>query len=577
MPDSTLPPIQQERERRLSNLSIDRELLLDRRLQWVTWARIGILALFAVNTVAAFSDTRGETPLTLVFATTISLVANVIYLFWLRSSRALTLLGALQISGDLALWCVVMFLTGGASSAFSVLFDLSVIVATFLFGSRGAISAAIAASTCYTLVAIVSATQILSPPSDVGMISPVNFDEVVYYLVVNVAGLSLVGVLAGLLAERERRAGGRLEEAKRLSADLAALNDDIVRSLTIGLAAMDMDGRVMWISPAGASILDGTPKDIVGAPINQIIPFQESLPPPHVIENEIQVEFPNDRVQSLAYRLAPLVDGMGSTKGSLLVFQDQTQLVRMQEKVERAGRLAALGRLAAGLAHELRNPLGSISGSLEMIRESTPLSDEDQRLFAIMLREIERLADLVSQMLDLARPRPPEPVEVDLVPIIREVTHVISASADAEELSFELDLPEDLLAEVDPRQVRQLLWNLLRNAAQASSPGSSVRVVLHRSSDNLVIEVTDSGPGIPSEKQEQIFEPFYSTKRGGIGMGLSICRQVAQGHGGALMVIPADPIGSTFRVVLPIEAKLPVFSPIPLQAPRTTRRSSWLP
>jgi signal transduction histidine kinase len=189
-----------------------------------------------------------------------------------------------------------------------------------------------------------------------------------------------------------------------------------------------------------------------------------------------------------------------------------------------------------------------------MVRENPELSDEDRYLLTITLRELDRLADLVAQMLDLARPRPPDPSSTDLVTMIQEVIKVISSSAEAEELSFGIDTPRHLRAEVDPRQVRQLLWNLLRNAAQASPPESKVHVRLHRDDDEIVIEVSDSGPGITLAEQERIFEPFYSTKRGGIGMGLAICQQVVQGHGGKLSVIPREQGGSTFRAVLPARA-----------------------
>ncbi len=550
---------------------------VEQRLKWVTWIRLGIMVVLALSTIIAFSDSRTASPLILLLSSAATAVASALYLVWLRTGRGLNLLGAVQIAGDLLLWCVVIYLTGGASSTFSILLQLSVIVAAFLYGARGAMATAGAAAALFVLVSVVMYTQVLAPPSDQAAMPFIERRELIYFLVVNIAGLALVGALSGYLAERERRAGGELEEARRVTQDLAALNDDIVRSLTVGMAATDLEGQVLWMSPAGAEILDRPASEILGTAIDDLICLDEPLPPSQVITGETELSLPDGSVRSLAYRLTALVDGRGAAKGSLLVFQDQTHLIQMQQKVERAERLAELGRLAAGLAHELRNPLGSISGSLEIIRESVDLSEEDQHLLSIVLRELDRLADLVSQMLDLARPHPPEPTETDLVPLIREVARVISASAEAEELSFDIDLPEELVAEIDPRQVRQLVWNLLRNAAQASPPESVVRVLLHRTAEEVVIEVNDSGPGISDEEQRRIFEPFYSTKRGGIGMGLAICQQVVQGHGGKLTVRPAEGQGSSFRAILPLRATPGSVPPPPSPIPGASRRGSFLP
>ena len=343
MHDSTIPPIRKERERRLSLLQLDKEILVENRLKWVTWARIGILALLAVTTLSAFRDTGTPTPLILLASSAFALLLNGIYLIWLRSRRALTLLGSLQISGDLVLWCIVIYCTGGASSAFSVLFHLTVIVGAFLYGSRGAVFAALASAALYSALSVIMYLHVIAPPADMAALPTIEPREMIYFTIVNIAGLTLVGALAGHLAERERRAGGKLEEAKKVSADLAALNDDIVRSLTVGLAATDLTGSILWMSPAGAEILGTRPSKLVGEPIADLIPIQEPLPPPHVITGEPLLEREEERSISLAYRLTPLVDGDGDIKGSLLSFQNQTQLIRMQAKVERAERLAALG------------------------------------------------------------------------------------------------------------------------------------------------------------------------------------------------------------------------------------------
>jgi two-component system sensor histidine kinase PilS (NtrC family) len=253
----------------------------------------------------------------------------------------------------------------------------------------------------------------------------------------------------------------------------------------------------------------------------------------------------------ISYRVAPLLDSEGEPRGWLIVFQDITNLKRMQEQVVHAERLAALGRLAAGLAHEMRNPLGSISGSLEIIRDGANLDEDERRLIRINLTELERLADLVTQMLELARPRPPNHATVDVTQLTSDIVRALKTSSEAEELTFELNLPDSLTLRADPDQMRQLLWNLLRNAVQASPPGAVVRVRAKQKPSSVVFEIQDEGAGIPPDDIERVFEPFFSTKRGGIGMGLAICRQVVVGHRGDITVELVEPTGTLFRVELP--------------------------
>jgi two-component system, NtrC family, sensor histidine kinase HydH len=207
-------------------------------------------------------------------------------------------------------------------------------------------------------------------------------------------------------------------------------------------------------------------------------------------------------------------------------------LVLANERAASAERLAMLGRIAAGLAHEIRNPLGSISGSVELLREAPGLGDEDKRLCDIIQREAGRLNHLVSDMMDLARPRQPEPEPVDVAALARDVVALASRSErSAGDVVVEYDGPDrPVWAICDGAQLRQVLWNLVRNGVQASGAGATVRISVAESGDRIRLAVSDEGPGIDSESREKIFDAFYTTRSHGAGIGLAVVRRIIDDH-----------------------------------------------
>lgn len=217
-------------------------------------------------------------------------------------------------------------------------------------------------------------------------------------------------------------------------------------------------------------------------------------------------------------------------------------LVAANERAHAAEQLALLGRIAAGLAHEIRNPLGSISGSIEMLREAPGLTDDDRRLCGIVHREAERLNQLVSDMMDLAGPKRPEPEDVDVASLAREVVELASRSerSGAGDVSVSYDGPTaPVFARCDAAQMRQVLWNLVRNGVQATGAGTSVTVSVDASPTRVDLTVRDEGPGIAPETAARIFDAFYTTRAGGAGIGLAVVRGIVESH---------KALGATIRV-----------------------------
>jgi signal transduction histidine kinase len=226
------------------------------------------------------------------------------------------------------------------------------------------------------------------------------------------------------------------------------------------------------------------------------------------------------------------------------------------ERAASAERLAMLGRIAAGLAHEIRNPLGSISGSIELLREAPGLGEEDRRLCEIIQREAGRLNNLVTDMMDLSRPRKPEPAAVDVGALARDVVALASRSdrSGAGDVEVTYDGPTGaVLATCDAAQMRQVLWNLVRNGVQASGAGSMVRVSVKEEEERVLMAVADSGPGIEPESRAKIFDAFFTTRSQGAGIGLAVVRRIIDDHaavGASIDVRSGEGTGCTFEVGL---------------------------
>lgn len=229
------------------------------------------------------------------------------------------------------------------------------------------------------------------------------------------------------------------------------------------------------------------------------------------------------------------------------------ELEEARERAEQAERMAAMGRLAAGLAHEIRNPLSSIAGSIQLLRSGPGMTDEDRELCEIVLRESARLNDLVTDMLDLSRPRPAAPITLDLVRLVREVVELAGRSGRATtDVTIKLKAPSSVLVRADGGQLRQLIWNLVRNAVQASSADDEVRVEVSVDphTEHVWLAVKDRGVGLDEEAKQRLFDAFFTTRTQGTGVGLAVVKRIADEHGFTIDVESERGYGATFRVDL---------------------------
>jgi two-component system sensor histidine kinase PilS (NtrC family) len=492
----------------------------------------------------------GPTPRLLLSVIIAIYLASLGYSLQIRraSLPRLRFLTTLSIAGDLLAWSVLTYATGGAGSPLSSFFGLSTLTAALVLGGVGTLWTAVLGLGAYGILGILMSTGVLRPLADQVYATP-NAVETTYQMVVTVTAVVLIAAIGGSLAERLLLTGDALVRSEASRANVVALYEDVIRSTPVALVTFDAEGRIDGINPSAATMLGPQAPELLGTPVQERLPFV----PGNVIagvgqaaHGDASLELSGGTVP-VSWHATPLYTRDGVVRGGLVVVDDRSQEERLREEVANAERFATLGRLAAGLAHEIRNPLGAILGCVELVRETAPLSDEERKLLTTVTRDVARLNDLVTDMLQFARFRPPEPRTADLAMLVREVATLARTSGGPEaKVTLAVDAPKELSARVDPAQLKQVVWNLLRNAAQVSRPGAEVTLALRRSDGVVELAVLDRGPGVDPGQRDKLFEAFYSDTARGTGLGLAIVKRIAEGHGGEVLILPREGGGSEF-------------------------------
>ncbi len=547
-----------------------------RALVRITAARLA-LAIGALAVAGAFigvgrpGAAAAEAALYAVLAAGFLLTA--VFAAALRFVRRPAQLGALQLAGDVALVTALVHVSGGADSFFSFLYLPITLYGAILFERRGAYGSAVLASCGYGLAlwtAEWAGTRALFG-------GPLPGTPLSALWVVHTAALLLVALLGTALARELRIAGERLQESASSLRRLRDLHERTVESLTSGLLTTDLEGCITSFNPEAERITGRSAREVLGLDVDLVLPGVRGivLAPPRQASGRPRARMAFHDLSGQERRVGVsggvLRSAEGESRGWVVIFQDVTDVVRMEAELRRSERLAATGQLAANMAHEIRNPLAAISGSLEMLRDWADRlqgAGERQRLMEIALREIERLDHLIADFLEFARPAAAEPAPLVLGPAVEEVAKMFEAVRPPG-VRLQLDVPAGCAVLADARQLRQVLWNLLLNAAQALPEGGEIRIQARRlpgepqeggaqrrnasdeGAQTVEIAISDSGVGIPPEVLERAFEPFFTTKRSGSGLGLPTVHRVVENHGGSLSLESRPGEGTTVRVQLP--------------------------
>ncbi len=480
-----------------------------------------------------------------------------------------------QLSVDTIVVSGLIVVTGGITSYFSLLYVLPIIAAGSLMRRRGAMTVAVFSVLLYIALALAqyqgqidgAGPWIVAPPA----LPPARV--AVYLVGINTFAFLAVGALSGSLAERLRNARARLESASTEIANLQAFNQDIINSLTSGLITTDISGRVLSLNHAAESILGHDANAVIGRDVGDVLHLPDDvrrliardLDGARSRRSEFFYPAPSGRTIEIGIGAAHLLTP-GGKFGFLITFQDITDAKRLERDVRMKQRLAAIGEMAAGIAHEIRNPLASMAGSIQVLREELPLSDDQAQLMDIVLRESHRLNETIRSFLSYARPQRTAVERVDLARTVTDTAMLLRHSADVQAgHSIDVDVPADpVWFEADEGQVSQILWNLATNGLRAMPAGGRLRLAVmaepapeppgNPSVDarrpSVVLEVQDEGVGIPPEELDGIFQPFHGTFARGSGLGLAIVQRIVSDYNGEIQVTSSLGKGTTVRVRL---------------------------
>jgi len=463
-----------------------------------------------------------------------------------------------QLALDVALVSAIVAASGGARSIFVPLYVFSVLAASFVLSRAGALTVA-ALSSVFSVAIMLGPDALASLGGISG--SGTTTDEALA-ICLNAAVFLVVGFVTSSLAGRYRESQEHLDGHRKHLSDLQAFRDLIFESVGSGLVGVDPRGRVTAFNRAAESITGFRSAAALGQPwsaifgsgidLDEIREMADKDPSPPR-RHEFTLRRQDGRVVPIGISFWSLRAGDGEVAGLVGVCQDLSAIKQMEQRMRQADRLATVGRLSANMAHEIRNPLASISGAVEALAKDLPPDEERNRLVEIVLRESERLDHIVGSFLEYARPAPLTSIDVNLAQILDEVLLLIEHRSLPANLKIMREYAESLPARVDPQQMRQAIWNLCLNAVQAMPDGGEMRVggraLAETEPEQIQIWVADSGHGIADADLPHIFEPFYSTKAGGIG--LALVHRVLQDHRGLIEARSRPGDGTTFTLTLP--------------------------
>jgi len=457
-----------------------------------------------------------------------------------------------QFSWDLLFILAIIYLTGGVESLYSFLYILVIIVSSVFLSRRQVLIVASAAAILYGSLLDLQFFGYLPMFGGRSLPAGLEAKDVFYAVGINVAAFLLTALLSGYLADRLRRSEQAREQKEIDYGELQRLNQLILDNTNSGLLVVGLDRRIRLFNQAACRITGYRLEEVYNRPVEIFFPPLEQIDWSgnySMKRGEMRLKNRLGGQLILGYSASHVRDQQNLDLGLLVSFQDLTEVKALEEQLKRADRLAAVGRLASGLAHEIRNPLASISGSVQLFSDDQGISEENRKLMGIVTKEVQRLNLLLGDFLNFARPAPLQEEPVDLAMILDELIELLQSGGQAEGLTIVRHYPEQVPLLIDRQKMRQALWDLLLNAVDSARPAGTVRVAADLLNGEISVE--DSGPGIDEKVRDRIFEPFFTTKEKGTGLGLANVYANIQAHNGRIYVENSPLGGARFIIDLP--------------------------
>ncbi|OGE23671.1 MAG: hypothetical protein A3J42_01845 [Candidatus Dadabacteria bacterium RIFCSPHIGHO2_12_FULL_53_21] len=465
-----------------------------------------------------------------------------------------------QLFFDLVLASTVIFVTGGKSSPFIFLYVLIIIYSSIALTKLASYVTALVSGLVYVLIVfyqiraevpIDPGRSIWSSVSEWGEIGLVS----TYF---HLTGFLLVAILSGYLSERFRTAGRELGKSERSLRILQNLHENIIQSLTSGVITLNLDGKIISANRTGLEILGISGEDkILGKDLGQ---FMTGLHLEDLVSKkreQMLYTAPDGRMVTLGFSSSDLKDTDDKTHGYIIIFQDLTEVKELEDRLRTSEKMALLGQLAAGLAHELRNPLSAISGAVEILSSDVKPTEDNLRLVRMASQEVERLNLLVEDFLILTMPIQKLTTLVDFGRIVNDTVESFAKTIRRGNIEIINQVENGIYVQADSYRLKQAVWNLLLNSVDAMPIGGLIIIKSKTEENNVVIEISDEGKGIDENFISRIFDPFFTTKEVGTGLGLAIVQKVIEGYNGNINVVSSRGKGATFVITLPRFKEVP--------------------
>ena len=564
--------------------STERNKELLGRIKWLMVLRLLFATFLLVATVVvqarAYPSFSNTSLASLYILTGVIYFLTLCYALLLDRIKKYVLFAYVQLVFDVLFVTALIYVTGGIESIFSFMYILTIINAAIMLYRRGGLLIASASSIGYGSLLDLQYFGIIHPYyTRASELMTYTIGYYFYTLLMNIAAFYLVAFLSSYLAEELRRSSVKLK-AKQYDLDqLELLNRNIVQSINTGLITLNNQLEISYINPAVEQISGFGYRDLEGIHIGDIFPKivpylsisdrggdNDDMPQP---QKGIDVDF--DRRDGtrlhLGFSQSILKDPGGDEIGLILIFQDLTEFRQMQEQVRRMDRLAVAGELAAGIAHEIKNPLASLSGSIQMLRDEVDFGPMQQRLMDITMREAERLNALVNEFLLFSRPEKAVDRSVEVNEVIEDTLEMLKNSPElSRPIRIEKTLSKNLWVRIDSQRLQQVIWNLVLNAVQEMKNSGRLSVATairtKRGSGDAQeklaeISISDTGPGILPENQGKVFDPFFTTKDQGTGLGLTIVHRIVENYDGKIFLDSDGRSGTTFTLHFPLAEEDP--------------------
>ncbi len=491
---------------------------------------------------------------------------SILYYFLLKHLLNVRYHVYLQLVVDTVLITLLVYFTGSASSNYSLLYPLVIIYSVIFLGRRAGLIVASASAIAYGLLLDLEFYNMIPSLILDAYEYKVTVADVFIRILLHMVSFYTIAFLASIVVEQERKTRHLLEEKETEFAQLDLLFRSIIESVDTGIMTIDLQGRIKTFNRAAEEITGYSFRQIENKRIHDIFPeFAKLLVPANHCEPgrnrmEAVIKTPFEKRINLGCAMSALRDKNDRQIGNIIIFQDITEIKRMEENLEKSKRLALIGEMAAGLAHEMRNPLASITGSIELLKQEQNLDETDKRLMQIIIRGKNQLESFVRDFLLLARPFPATREMVRVNDVIEEVIENVKLSKDwNDDIKINQKLSESVETFANRQQIRQIIHNIILNAIQSMNQGGVLKletscVKMDRDRDYAEIKVADTGCGIEPENIKKIFEPFFTNKEKGTGLGLTIVGRIVDGYGGKILIESKLGQGTDCIVWLPMNS-----------------------